>query len=158
MPEARGPRPPAQVHRAVAHDGRQLAVKVQHEGLRETAHADIVTIELLVGALHYLLPDFDYSWLVETTKENLPLVGAAAQTCPPPPPLSARRLRYFPQRHLWCIRARPRMLGRRNTRPVCSGLCPGGSGDFGKSAARNIVGKYELKPLSCLVGPRSAAR
>lgn len=65
-----------QVHRAVSHDGRQLAVKVQHEGLRETAHADIVTIELLVGALHYLLPDFDYSWLVETTKENLPLVGA----------------------------------------------------------------------------------
>ena len=65
-----------QVHRAVSHTGKQLAVKVQHEGLRETAHADIVTIEMLVKGLHYVLPNFDYTWLVETTKENLPLVGA----------------------------------------------------------------------------------
>lgn len=77
------------MHRAVSHDGRQLAVKVQHAGLRETAHADIVTIELLVGALHYVLPDFDYSWLVETTKENLPLVTAprVPEPCLRPTPL-----------------------------------------------------------------------
>ena len=80
MDRQRGP--VVQVHRAVSHEGRQLAVKVQHEGLRETAHADIVTIELLVGALHHLLPNFDYSWLVESTKENLPLVGILAASKP----------------------------------------------------------------------------
>ena len=74
----------SQVHRAVSHDGKQLAVKVQHEGLRETAYADIVTIEMLVRALHYVLPNFDYTWLVETTKENLPLVGAAEAVDPRP--------------------------------------------------------------------------
>jgi hypothetical protein len=37
---------PKQVHRAVSHDGRQLAVKVQHAGLRETAAADVATIEV----------------------------------------------------------------------------------------------------------------
>ena len=34
----------AQVHRAVMHDGRTVAVKVQHEGLQETAAADVATI------------------------------------------------------------------------------------------------------------------
>ena len=49
-------------------------MKVQHEGLRETAAADVITIEYLVRALHWALPDFDYTWLVDTTKENLPQV------------------------------------------------------------------------------------
>jgi len=35
-----------QVHRATSHDGQQLAVKVQHAGLRETAAADVATIEV----------------------------------------------------------------------------------------------------------------
>jgi aarF domain-containing kinase len=38
------------VHVARAHDGRKLAVKVQHAGLRESCKADIRTIEMLVHA------------------------------------------------------------------------------------------------------------
>ena len=34
----------AQVHRATMPDGRVVAVKVQHEGLQETAAADVATI------------------------------------------------------------------------------------------------------------------
>lgn len=34
----------AQVHRAVMHDGRAVAVKVQHAGLQESAAADVATI------------------------------------------------------------------------------------------------------------------
>lgn len=37
-----------QVHVARARDGRQLAVKVQHAGLRESCEVDIATIEMLV--------------------------------------------------------------------------------------------------------------
>ena len=68
----------------MSHSGQQLAVKVQHQGLRETAHADMVTIELLVDALHYVLSDFDFGWLVETTKDNLPQVAtlSTVDVCP----------------------------------------------------------------------------
>ena len=62
----------AQVHCARGHDGRRLAVKVQHRGLRETSAVDLATIEWLVRAARLLAPDFDYSWLVEECKENLP--------------------------------------------------------------------------------------
>lgn len=62
-----------QVHAATGHDGRQLAVKVQHAGLRESCTADVATIEFLVRAAAQLFPGFNYQWLVEETKENLPL-------------------------------------------------------------------------------------
>jgi aarF domain-containing kinase len=35
----------AQVHRATTKDGKQLAVKVQHSGLRENCDVDVATIE-----------------------------------------------------------------------------------------------------------------
>lgn len=53
-------------------DGRKLAVKVQHSGLREMSKVDIMTIEGLVGAIRWLFPDFNYQWLVEEVRENLP--------------------------------------------------------------------------------------
>ncbi len=40
---------------ARAHDGRKLAVKVQHAGLRESCRADITTIELLVKAARWVV-------------------------------------------------------------------------------------------------------
>mmetsp|Transcript_3442 Transcript_3442/g.9893 ORF Transcript_3442/g.9893 Transcript_3442/m.9893 type:complete len:315 (+) Transcript_3442:314-1258(+) len=62
----------AQVHVAHDHDGRKLAVKVQHSGLRMMAAVDTMTIEGLVGAVKWLFPDFNYQWLVDEVKENLP--------------------------------------------------------------------------------------
>lgn len=62
------------MHRAVGRDGRQLAVKVQHAGLRESGAADTATIGLAVALLRYFAPDYDYRWVVDETRTSLPLV------------------------------------------------------------------------------------
>ncbi|GLC72431.1 hypothetical protein PLESTF_001246800 [Pleodorina starrii] len=62
----------AQVHEARDHSGRRLAVKVQHAGLRESCAADVATVSALVAAVRWVFPDFDYGWLVDEIKENLP--------------------------------------------------------------------------------------
>jgi len=62
----------AQVHVAEDADGRVLAVKVQHAGLRESAAADMWTVEALVHAARLVFPAFDYQWLVDEIKYNLP--------------------------------------------------------------------------------------
>ncbi|CAK0787023.1 hypothetical protein CVIRNUC_010239 [Coccomyxa viridis] len=62
----------AQVHRAVGHDGKELAVKVQHAGLRDSCTADILTVECLVRLVDLLFPDFNYTWLVEEIKNTTP--------------------------------------------------------------------------------------
>ncbi|KAF8067287.1 ABC1 [Scenedesmus sp. PABB004] len=67
------PAPPPQVHVAHTHDGRKLAVKVQHAGLRESCAADVATIEALVSAARLAFPDFNYQWLVDEVRTNLPL-------------------------------------------------------------------------------------
>ncbi len=67
----------AQVHRAVGHDGRALAVKVQHARLRDSCAADILTVETVVRAAHLIFPNFNYQWLVDEMKDNLPKVRCA---------------------------------------------------------------------------------
>lgn len=76
------------MHRAVSHDGRQLAVKVQHVGLRDTCAADTVIVETFVKGLRWMFPDFNYQWLVDELKESVPKVvlnihclGHACQGC-----------------------------------------------------------------------------
>jgi hypothetical protein len=49
--------------------------QVQHRGLREAAAVDLATIDWLVRAVRWLAPDIDYRWLVEESRENLPLGG-----------------------------------------------------------------------------------
>ncbi|XP_076022187.1 aarF domain-containing protein kinase 1 [Genypterus blacodes] len=63
----------AQVHKAVLHDGRAVAVKVQHPKVQKQASKDIVVMEVLVKAVHWLFPDFAFMWLVEEAKKNMPL-------------------------------------------------------------------------------------
>lgn len=63
----------AQVHAARLRDGSEVAVKVQHAGLRESCAADTTTIEWLIKAAHVVFPDFNYQWLVDEIKTNLPL-------------------------------------------------------------------------------------
>eukprot|EP00871_Galdieria_phlegrea_P005502 jgi/Galph1/5953/GphlegSOOS_G4609.1 len=54
----------AQVHKAVTHNDKK--------GLKECAKGDIATVSFLVNTAAALFPDFDYQWLVEEMKENLP--------------------------------------------------------------------------------------
>ncbi|XP_050933901.1 aarF domain-containing protein kinase 1 isoform X2 [Lates calcarifer] len=63
----------AQVHKAVLHDGRTVAVKVQHPKVQKQSSKDIVVMEVLLRAVHWLFPDFAFMWLVEEAKKNMPL-------------------------------------------------------------------------------------
>eukprot|EP00122_Pirum_gemmata_P015804 Pgem_evm1s14778 len=63
----------AQVHIAYLLDGRKVAVKVQHAGIRENSDADIFTVRVLSNIVHKIFPRFDYQWLVDEIQRNLPL-------------------------------------------------------------------------------------
>ncbi|XP_001630201.2 aarF domain-containing protein kinase 1 [Nematostella vectensis] len=63
----------AQVHKAMLHDGRTVAIKVQHRDVQEHVTVDIYTIELLSKAVAWAFPEFKFTWLVDETKRNLPL-------------------------------------------------------------------------------------
>ncbi|XP_015237329.1 PREDICTED: uncharacterized aarF domain-containing protein kinase 1 [Cyprinodon variegatus] len=63
----------AQVHKAVLHDGRTVAIKVQHPKVQRQSSKDIMVIEVLLKAVHWLFPDFAFMWLVEEAKKNMPL-------------------------------------------------------------------------------------
>eukprot|EP00904_Undaria_pinnatifida_P013132 jgi/Undpi1/894/HiC_scaffold_10.g04358.m1 len=62
----------AQVHRAVGWNGEQLAIKVQHQGLRETSTGDVDAVTLVVGVVDSLFPKFSYKWLADEVERNLP--------------------------------------------------------------------------------------
>jgi len=63
----------AQVHLATLRStGQRVAVKVQHEGLRELSQVDIGTIAFLVDTVKRIFPKFEYTWLVDEIKQNLP--------------------------------------------------------------------------------------
>ncbi|XP_058148918.1 aarF domain-containing protein kinase 1 isoform X2 [Dasypus novemcinctus] len=63
----------AQVHKAVLHDGQTVAVKVQHPKVRAQSSKDILLMEVLVMAVKQLFPEFEFMWLVDEAKKNLPL-------------------------------------------------------------------------------------
>lgn len=77
-----------QVHVAHDEDGRKLAVKVQHAGLREMAAVDTLTIEALVHGVRWLCPDFNYQvrrsawWNVSVGEGGISRHGAACAACP----------------------------------------------------------------------------
>ncbi len=88
----------------MGHDGRRLAVKVQHAGLRESGDVDVATIGVAADILRYFAPDYDYRWVVDETRTNLPLVRHSLvyiQPCISTLP-NLRRNR--------CFAARPRLL------------------------------------------------
>lgn len=72
-----------QVHLAEGKDGRQLAVKVQHETLSDTFRADIATIDVLVRIVHWAYPDLNYTWLAEQAQDYLPKAGVYLGLCFP---------------------------------------------------------------------------
>ncbi|KAI5083093.1 hypothetical protein GOP47_0002836 [Adiantum capillus-veneris] len=62
----------AQVHVASTFEGEKVAVKVQHAHLTDTAAMDIVTVKLVVTAVHFLFPNYDYRWLIAEVQDSLP--------------------------------------------------------------------------------------
>lgn len=72
-PEPLGAASLAQVHKATTHDGRVVAVKIQHPKVKAHSYIDMKTMELLVHGIAWIFPGFEYLWLAEETKKNLPL-------------------------------------------------------------------------------------
>ncbi|KAK7103933.1 aarF domain-containing protein kinase 1-like [Littorina saxatilis] len=72
-PEPLGAASLAQVHKATLKDGTVVAVKVQHPRVKAHSYIDIKTMELLVHGIAWLFPGFQYAWLAEETKKNLPV-------------------------------------------------------------------------------------
>ena len=62
----------AQVHIAYK-NGQKYAVKIQHEGLAESATVDTLVITKLVAAINNLFEDFNYKWLTKEMNRNIPL-------------------------------------------------------------------------------------
>jgi len=63
----------AQVHRAVLRSSnREVAVKVQHSTVQEHSKIDTIVIEFLAKALDKVFPEFEFDWLIDTIKRNLP--------------------------------------------------------------------------------------
>ncbi|XP_069064499.1 aarF domain-containing protein kinase 1 isoform X2 [Pleurodeles waltl] len=63
----------AQVHKAVLHDGRTVAVKVQHPKVQAQSSKDIFLMEVLLRVVKKIFPDFEFMWMVDEAKKNLPL-------------------------------------------------------------------------------------
>ncbi|CAH2328448.1 uncharacterized aarF domain-containing kinase 1 [Pelobates cultripes] len=63
----------AQVHRAVLRDGRTVAVKVQHPKVQSQSKKDIFLMEILLRVVKVVFPQFEFMWLVDEAKKNLPL-------------------------------------------------------------------------------------
>ena len=64
----------AQVHAATLADGRRVAVKIQHPGLRASCAADLAGAAAVARAVGWLTGGaFDFDWLGEQLRESLPL-------------------------------------------------------------------------------------
>jgi len=63
----------AQVHKAVLHNGEEVAVKVQHKYVKKHSFVDIWTCDLLVRMVKTAFPQFSFMWLAEEMRINLPL-------------------------------------------------------------------------------------
>jgi len=71
-PEPLGTASLAQVHKATLKDGRVCAVKVQHKYVKKHSLVDIYTCTVLVKAVKWAFPQFEFMWLAEEMSKNLP--------------------------------------------------------------------------------------
>ncbi|XP_066931298.1 aarF domain-containing protein kinase 1-like [Clytia hemisphaerica] len=63
----------AQVHKAVLKDGKEVAVKIQHKTVKQHAFEDAKVIEFFVRMATKIFPEFQFQWLTDQIKANLPL-------------------------------------------------------------------------------------
>jgi len=69
----------AQVHRASLFSGEEVAVKVQHKYVKRHSLVDIWTCDFLMRTIKAIFPQFEFMWLAEEMKKNLPLELAFTQ-------------------------------------------------------------------------------
>jgi len=62
----------AQVHRAVLHDGRVCAVKVQYPGIDHIVDIDLANMSFFIGVLNKLDRSMDYRFVAQEMRENIP--------------------------------------------------------------------------------------
>ncbi|KAI0829946.1 ABC1-domain-containing protein [Trametes gibbosa] len=63
----------AQVHVGrLKSTGEQVAVKLQHPHLQEFCEIDMEMVEVSLGWIKHLFPNFEFTWLGEEMRENLP--------------------------------------------------------------------------------------
>ncbi len=60
-----------QVHRALTHDGRAVAVKVQYPGIAEAVESDLGNLGVLFGGIGRAYPGFESGPLVDELRERL---------------------------------------------------------------------------------------
>ena len=61
----------AQVHHAVTHDGREVAVKVQFPYLRDQFKGDMFIHYLILHVAPLVFPGFELEWMHEEVASNL---------------------------------------------------------------------------------------
>lgn len=63
----------AQVHRAILKEGQaEVAIKIQHLHLRSFMDMDMFVVSLAVKVVKRLFKDFDFDWLVDEMRINIP--------------------------------------------------------------------------------------
>ncbi|CAN6476422.1 unnamed protein product [Victoria cruziana] len=62
----------AQVHRAILRDGQQVAVKVQHEGIKEVILEDLKNAKAIVDWIAWAEPQYDFSPLIDEWCKEAP--------------------------------------------------------------------------------------
>ncbi|MBK5286906.1 MAG: AarF/ABC1/UbiB kinase family protein [Acidimicrobiia bacterium] len=60
-----------QVHRALTHDGRAVAVKIQYPGIAEAVESDLGNVGLLFGGIGRAYPGFEAGPLVDELRDRL---------------------------------------------------------------------------------------
>src|SRR3954449_10620165 len=60
-----------QVHRAVTHDGRRVAVKVQYPGIAEAVETDLRNLQLLFPLVKRLAPGLDVKALAQELRDRI---------------------------------------------------------------------------------------